>query len=243
MSFKYPCWAQMRNSCMAIRAELLYAVPVCFTNSCYTLRLLFKFRGFFLNPASVCKTGFAYGVQRSDLPDQISVWGGRVHVAHAWLCPDEQEGDRSRNGAWRGSGAHPCSVMLQIQEMIPFLVKCREGGAGRGTEARQSLSSSEIRPQLVQHTFPTRTSCCNDVFMAPLEAAEALKCVSPLWSRSSNDFVEHVLLPRWPWCPPDPGALNLFSSTCYPEPVVCPEHLVSDAGKCVGNDRVGLSIP
>lgn len=37
----------MRNSCMAIRAELLYAVPVCFTNSCYTLRLLFKFRVFF----------------------------------------------------------------------------------------------------------------------------------------------------------------------------------------------------
>lgn len=119
----------------------------------------------------------------------ISVWGGRICVGCVWLFPDEQEGDRSRNGAWAGSGAHHCSVKLQIWEMIPFLLKCREEGAGRGTEARQSLSSSEIRPQPVQHTFPTPTSCCNYVFMAPLEAAVALKRVSPLstitlWSTS-----------------------------------------------------------
>lgn len=62
----------------------------------------------------------------------ISVWGGRAHVACAWLCPDEQERDRSRNRAWRGSGPHHCSVMLQIWEMIPFLVKCREGEQGGG---------------------------------------------------------------------------------------------------------------
>lgn len=132
----------------------------------------------------------------------ISVWGGRVHVAHVWLCPDGQDGDRSRNGAWGGSGPHHCSVTLQIWEMIPFLGKCREGGAGRGPEARQSLSSSEIRPHLVQHTFPTPTSCCNCVFMAPLEAAVAFKCVSPLsritlWSTSCLDGHRALL----PWEP------------------------------------------
>lgn len=26
----------------------------------------------------------------------ISVWGGRVHVAGVWLCPDEQEGEQEQ---------------------------------------------------------------------------------------------------------------------------------------------------
>lgn len=69
----------------------------------------------------------------------ISVWGGRVRVARVWLCPDEQEGDRSRNGAWGGSGPHHCSVTLQVWEMIPFLVKRREGGAGQGNGGSAEL--------------------------------------------------------------------------------------------------------
>lgn len=134
-----------------------------------------------------------YEVQESDLPSSDECLGWK----DLWLVFDFAL--RSRNGAWGGSGSHLCSVMLQTWEMIPFLVKCREGGTGRRMEAQQSLSSSEIRPQPVQHTFPTRTSCCNYVFMAPLVAAVALKCVCPLWSRSSSHFVEHVV-PPWPWC-------------------------------------------
>lgn len=73
-----------------------------------------------------------YGVQRSDLPasDQCLGWKGPCGLCLA--LPHEQEGDRSRNRAWRGSGPHRCSVMLQIWEMIPFLVKCREGEQGGG---------------------------------------------------------------------------------------------------------------
>lgn len=52
---------------MAIRAELLLAVPVCIINSSYTLRLNYLELGFFLNCASMGKTEFVCVIQRSDL--------------------------------------------------------------------------------------------------------------------------------------------------------------------------------
>lgn len=228
---------------MAIRAELLLAVPVCLINSSYTLRLLFSLSVLLCGKLDLWMQfrGQIWSEIQRSLSDQCLGWKGLCGscLALPWWAGGGQEQGWSLERLWSSSlrapdlgddpvlgevvlgageeqeqewssGAHHC--MLQIWEMIPFLGTCREGGAGWGTEAQQSLSSSEIRAQLVQHTFPTQTSCCHYGFMALLEAAVAFQCVSPLWSCSSHHFCAAcpawmAIVPSWPsW-----RALKLFT--------------------------------
>lgn len=68
---------------MAFRAELLLAIPVCLINSSYTLRLLFRFSFFFFLTVLLCeKLDFCMEFIGQVYLPLISVWGGKVCVAH-----------------------------------------------------------------------------------------------------------------------------------------------------------------